>query len=162
MESQMTDQTLVWLWLDVAWRVRLVHLIGSSSQSATRCWTPVLTGRDASRIYSSVDRLLTMDQTLVRVWSLITVLASCSRWSLIGRIRSLWPERSVTRNVLSWTPTSMLWSGEYKYLSYSSNLALLPICLAEKHLWSTRESKSLVGWLRFENPRLRTILVHRK
>ena len=44
----------------------LVHLIDSSSQSAIGCWTPVLIRCDARRIYSCVDRLLTMDQTLNR------------------------------------------------------------------------------------------------
>ena len=72
----MTDRTLVWLLLDAAWRVWLVHLIGSSSQSVTGCWIPVLTGRDASRIYSSVDRLLTTDQTLNREMTGLWVPAS--------------------------------------------------------------------------------------
>jgi len=29
----------------------------------------------------------------------------------------------------------MFWSEEYKHLSYSSNLVLLPICSVEKHIW---------------------------
>jgi len=34
-------------------------------------------------------RQMSDDQTLVRVRSLMTVLASCSRWLLTGRVRSL-------------------------------------------------------------------------
>jgi hypothetical protein len=38
----------------------------------------------------------------------------------------------------------------------------LLICLAEKHLSCARECMSLVRRLWFENPRLRTSLVHRE
>jgi hypothetical protein len=82
---------------------------------------------------------------------------------LTGRVRShidwcIWSPRKL----LSWNVAIKFWIEVYKHFSYSSNLALLLIFSAEKHLWSARECKSLVGWLRFENPRLRTSLVHRE
>jgi hypothetical protein len=92
----------------------------------------------------------------------LTMLASCSYWLLTRHVRSLRQAGLVTSNLLSWTPTGMFWSGEYKYFSYSSNLALLPICSTKETICSARKSKSLVGWLRFDNPRLRTSLVHRE
>jgi hypothetical protein len=106
------------------------------------------------------------DRTLVKFWSEETAssdkFAHCARVELTGassqkdrRVLSPW-------YLLSWPPTIMFCMRGYKYLSHSSMGGLLLICSAEKHLWSTRDYKSLVGWLRFDNPKLRTSLVHRE
>jgi hypothetical protein len=50
-----------------------------------------------------------------------------------------------TRFVADWTIMIEFGMGVYKYISYSSILALLPICSAEKHIRCARECKSLLG-----------------
>jgi hypothetical protein len=89
--------------------------------------------------------------------TLTTVPALCCLWELdLGGVS---PVASQKREIV---PNGYVFEWGYLYFSYSSNFPFLPICSAEKILWIARESKSLVGWLRFENPRLRTSLVHRE
>jgi hypothetical protein len=85
-----------------------------------------------------------------RVRSVSTTTSDIMTFTTYRSVRS-------PRNLLSWPSTVMFWMRGHKYLSHLSMGGLLLICSAEKHLWSVRECKSLVGWLRFDNARLRII-----
>jgi hypothetical protein len=77
-------------------------------------------------------------------------------------VRSHRPVRSVSTKNVELAHNGWDWVRGYKYIPYSSIWALLLICSAKKHLSCARKCKSLVRRLWFQNPRLRTSLVHRK
>ena len=68
-----------------------------------------------------------------------------SHWLLTGRVRSLQPVRPVTPKTAELDNNGYVLKWGVYILLLLVQLSPLPICSAEKHLWSARESKSLVG-----------------
>jgi hypothetical protein len=166
----------VFYWPDAGSESGQCTIVHRSSAGVTRCWTIVdrTLGSQRQVVYrehperqkDDRTRLVGDDRTLVRVRSKET--ASSDRFAHYARVEltgvSGQKDQRVQspRYLLSWPSTVMFCMRGYKYLSHSSMGALLLIYSAEKHLWSARECKSLLRWLRFENLRLRTSLVHRE
>jgi hypothetical protein len=105
------------------------------------------------------------------------------RWVLIGRrtesgqyqrllltqfttdqsVRSPWPARPVTPKIAELASNRYVLSeGVEILIPLVHGRSLAHLFSWETPFWSIRECKSLLGWLKYKNPRLRTSLVHRE